>query len=125
MKRLLVLCLFLASIASAQVVTFTIANGASLSDTKDMRLCTAMRIVMPSAWTAANLTFQVLSEDGGTLTNLYDEFGAVVTITADASRTIRLSPGDWWNLRFMVIRSGTPDTPVNQGGARTIKVICR
>lgn len=102
----------------------TIAQGASLSTALNVGACTPAAIVMPAAWTAANLTIQV-SVLGVNWWNLYDEFGAQVTITADASRVIRLNPGDWWVFRYIKIRSGTADTPVNQGGARTIKILCR
>lgn len=124
MKRLIVLCLLFAGLAFSQVVTFSIAQSASLSSAVDMRACTMARIIMPAAMTGTALTFQH-SEDGVTYTNLYDAFGSEVTITSAASRTIILSPGDWWILRFLKVRSGTSGTPTTEAAARTIKVICR
>jgi hypothetical protein len=75
------------------------------------------------------MTFQS-SYDGVAYGNLYDEFGAEVTVVmpteaASASVTIRLVPSDWWSMRFMKIRSGPSTAPAAQAGARTIKVICR
>lgn len=111
------------------MAVFTIANNASLSDTIDLG-CTLegqriVQIVMPSAWTAANLTFQA-GPSSATLANLYDDAGNEVTVTAAASRTIVLdndTAKNLTNLRFVALRSGTSGTPVNQGAARTITVI--
>jgi len=106
-------------------LTLTIAEGASLSGAID---CTRGRypgrIVMPAAWTAAALTFQV-SDDGTTYRNLYDEYGTEVTVQAAASRDIRLEPANWFTARYLKIRSGTSGTPVNQAAARTLTVITR
>lgn len=119
----------------AQQKSFTIANGASLSGAVDMQSCTPARIIInpsgaASGWTAANLTFQS-SEDGVTFGKLTDEFGTEAQVTVDSTAaasgqvTIRLSPGDWWILRWLKIRSGTSGTPVAQGAERTIRVVCR
>lgn len=124
MKRLIVLCLLFSAAAFSQVVTFTIAESASLSTAVDMRACTMARIIMPAAMTGTALTFQH-SEDGVTYTNLYDAFGTEVTITSAASRTIVLSPGDWWLLRYLKVRSGTAGSATAEAAARTIKVVCR
>lgn len=134
MKRLIVLCLLFCGLAFSQTVTFTIAESASLSGAVDFKACTMARIIMnPDAsgtgWTTANLTFQH-SADGVTYGNVYDQFGNEVTVTvptaaSSAAVTIILSPGDWWNVRYVKIRSGTSGTAVNQAAARTIKVVCR
>ena len=105
------------------ILTFTIANGASLSGAVDLRGLTPVRIIMPSAWTTANLTFNV-SYDGVNFTNLYDELGTEKTVTAAASYSIYLAPADWVGYKQLKIRSGTSGTAVNQGGARTILVVC-
>ena len=103
----------------------TIANGASLSDAMVLPpaeyLC---GIVMPAAWTAANLTFQV-SEDGVTYNNLYDQDGNEITATAAASRYIVMTPENFWGQHWIKVRSGTAGTPVNQGAARTVKLVTR
>lgn len=121
---LLVLILVLCGSCTAQMMNFTIANGASLSGAVDMRTCTAARIIMPAAWTTANLTFQ-LSSDGVTYNDLYDEFGNEITVVVAANRTVRLAPGEWWVLRFLKLRSGTAAGAVTQAAERTIKILCR
>lgn len=118
--------------AFPHTITVTITNGESLSAAISVRegthpqgACTPSAIIMPSAWTTANLTFQV-SVDGTTFQDLYDEYGSEVQVTAAASRTIRMNPADWWNVGLSYkIRSGTTGTPVTQGGTRTLKLICR
>lgn len=123
---------------AAEVKTFTIASGASLSDAVDMKSCTPARILInptaisSSAWTAANLTFRS-SEDGVTYGKLTDAYGAEVTVTVDSTAAateqvvIVLSPGDWWIPRFLQVRSGTAATPVTQTriGGTLIKFVCR
>ena len=106
--------------------TATIANGASVSNALAIN-GSITRIEIPSAWTAAALTFQV-SSDGSTFIDLYDEFNTEVII-ASASiptgtvRAIRLKLADWTNLLWIKLRSGTTGTPVNQGAARSIVVV--
>ena len=103
--------------------TVTIANGASLSGVIDLEGFVLMGIQMPSAWTAANLTFEASSARAGTFDDVYDDTGTEVNVTAAASRYIGVTgtKGDVLaNVRFLKVRSGTTGTPVNQGAARTI-----
>jgi hypothetical protein len=111
---------------SARIIslTATIANGASLSGAVSLEGATPLAIVMPSAWTAANLTFQA-SEDESTYNDMYDYAGTEVTVTAAASRHIWLSPNEWVGAKSIKVRSGTTGTPVNQGAARTITILAR
>lgn len=102
----------------------TIANGQSLSDAIDLGGLRLVSIVMPSAWTAANLTFQV-SHDGTTYNNLYDAGGSEVTTTAAASRYIYLDPAFWSGIRFLKVRSGTSGAAVAQGAERLVTLVCR
>ena len=131
MKRLLlVACLILAtaSISYAQttqrVTTATIAASGSLSTAVRLEAGTLTAIKVP-VLTAANFTVLV-STDGVTYTQLYDEFNNLVTITTGdgtAARWIRLSPGDWWSWKWIKFQSGTVAVPVVQAAARTITVV--
>lgn len=105
--------------------TVTIANGASLSGELPVgRGCTVVGIVMPAAWTAANLTFQA-SHDGTTFNNLYDN-GTEYTITAAISRYIAVDPNKFDSISRLKVRSGTAGAPVNQTGAdRAITLVVR
>jgi len=106
-----------------------IASGSSLSgevllDNSVPRGKRLFAIVMPSSWTAANLTFQA-SIDGTTYNNLYDYNGSEVTVTAAASRYIVLDPLTFAGVAGVKIRSGTSGTPVNQGADRTLTLVVR
>ncbi len=96
-----------------------IANGASLSSAVQIRAGLLSVIEMPAAWTAANLTFQS-SGDGTNYMNVYDDAGTEVTVTADASRRIQLSPSDWAGIQYLKVRSGTSAVAVNQAAERTL-----
>lgn len=107
------------------VVELTIANGASLSEeisTGDLLVC---GIVMPSAWTAASITLQAARVKGGTLNDVYDKNGTEVAITTAAGRHVVLDPTLLAGCQFLKLRSGTAATPVNQGAARTLYLVCR
>lgn len=101
--------------------TVTIANGASLSSVCDLAGDAISRIEMPSAWTAADITFKV-SGDGVTFTDYYDDSGAPIIIAADANQTVRLSPLDWDGVRYVKLQSGETGALVNQGADRIITI---
>ena len=132
MKRLLILLALLAFALPAQrtkptylkAVTASIAASASLSGAVDLKLHTVIMIVMPAAWTAADLTFQC-SVDGGLYNNLYDHEGTEFTVTAGASRAIQIQPEDFTGCGFIKIRSGDNGTPVTQTTARGFTVVLR
>ena len=103
------------------IASFSIGNGASLSDAVRLSGSTPTEIVMPGAWTAAGITFQI-SHDGTTYQDMYRS-GAEVAVTVDAAQNVRLDPGDFIGINYIKLRSGTSGTPVNQGAARTINVM--
>lgn len=104
------------------IITATIANGASLSDVVHLKSHALAGIQMPSAWTAADLTLQA-SYDGTTYVNVYDKDDAEVTIQAAADRFIALDAGPFIGIQRLKIRSGTAAAAVNQGGARLLQVV--
>lgn len=104
--------------------TATILNTASLSDAVPLEGDVPVTIAMPTAWTAAGMTFQC-SLDNITYTNLYDDGGTEVSITVAASRTIALTPGTYGGCRWIKVRSGTSGSPVAQGADRLVSVIGR
>jgi len=81
-------------------------------------------ILMPAAWTAADLTFQ-LSLDGTTFADLYDDAGTEVTAKAAAARYITLDPLEFRTARAIKLRSGTAASAVNQEAARTLILVLR
>jgi hypothetical protein len=108
-----------------QTVEATIAQNGSLSAA--VRLppaCYLSAIIMPSAWTTANLSFQG-SHDNSDYNDIYDEYGSEIIVNAGAARHIVLQPAIWSGTRFLKIRSGTTGTPVTQAAERTLELIVR
>lgn len=107
-------------------IPVSIANGASLSGLIKLAGLAICGVVMPAAWTAANLTFQgAIDDDGGDLKDIYDAAGIEMTVVAAASRHIILDPIDFSSVRFIKVRSGTTGTPVNQGALREFFLLAR
>jgi hypothetical protein len=130
MKRLSILILAvlaLATFAHAQTTyTATIANGEALSTVVNIRAnCYPSAVKIPAAWTAADLTFQVSLDGGATFGNRRDEYKGEVTVQVSAATdVIDLPVNQWFWVKFFRIRSGTTGTPVNQGAARDLIVVC-
>lgn len=102
--------------------TVTIANGASLSGAVDLGSASLVGIVMPAAWTAADLSFQV-SADGVTYGNLFDTIGAeylIPSASAVAGQTISIPIADLLGWRYLKVRSGPAAAAVAQGAARVL-----
>lgn len=106
--------------------TFTIANGAALSNAVKLGGTLPVGIAMPSVWTAANITLQ-LSLDNVTFLDVYMDDGTELVVQAAASRMLFFSnvsqyfgvSTDAW----VRLRSGTSGVPVNQGAARELKLL--
>jgi hypothetical protein len=103
-----------------------IANGASLSGAVDVRGYRLVAIQTPSAWTAADLTFQATVDEDATGTpanyeNIYDDNDAELVVQAGVDRFILLSAAKQLRgIRWLKVRSGTAGVAVNQGGAREL-----
>lgn len=108
--------------------TVTIPNSAAVpTEGTDLEGYMPIGIVMPEAWTTANLTFQATS-DGVNYYDVYDSGGTEVTVTAAASRYIVLTPelvAAFAGVQKVLVRSGTTGSPVNQAAARTLLVLGR
>ena len=106
------------------LIEVTIPNGAALSEEVSLAGRALVGIVMPSAWTAASITFQggvVL----GTLGNVKDKAGTEYTLTVAADDFVAFPGLDLVSVRNLKVRSGTAAVPVNQGAARVIQLVCR
>lgn len=128
MKKLLIALLVCAGLASAQgirVKTATIAKDASLSSAVNIDHCSPIRIIVPTI-DSASLTLQH-SDDGTAYANVYDKAGNEVTlVTATGARVVILNPNDYFNMKYLKIRSGTASSPVNQTTAAvTFSVVCQ
>lgn len=118
------------SISCAQdVVSAAIASGTSLSNAVNLGGLRLFGIVMPSAWNAADLSFQASMNNGTIWNDVYD--GNVLTggseyiISAAASRYIVLDPTAFCTITTIRIRSGTAGTPIIQTADRSLQLILR
>ncbi len=101
-----------------------IASGQSVSADVDTGGATVLMIGLPSAWTAADLTFQVGDGLGGWM-NLHSADGTEYTVKAAAGRCVLLPPADFARVRYLRVRSGTSATPVAQAAERTVQLHAR
>lgn len=100
----------------------TIAINESLSTAVAIGGSALVGLIMPAAWTAANITLQG-SHDGVTFNNVHTDDGTEKTITAAASRYIALNPADYIGMDEIKLRSGTNAAAVTQAAARTITLV--
>lgn len=110
--------------------TCTIANGASLSDAIALGGYTPVMLIMPGTWTAASVSFQVSYDGGATYADLYYLNTLAVTefaITSPAANYAIALPAStmFTGATHLKVRSGTTGSATNQGGARTMTVLCR
>ena len=104
----------------------TVAVSSSLAAAIDIGDGGLVAIQMPSAWTAASVTFQASAHLNGTYNDVYDITGTELSITgAAASRYIPLNASTFGGMRYIKIRSGTTGTPVVQTANRTIRTLVR
>lgn len=103
-------------------ISATIANGAALSASVSLNGRNLWSILMPSGWTAADITFQG-SIDGTNFFDIY-EGGTEYQLAVAASRMVTMTkPFLFYALTNIKIRSGTAATPVNQGAERVLSVV--
>lgn len=100
----------------------TIALNQSLSAAVSLGGLGVVQIVMPGAWDAAGITFQV-SLDGVTYVDLYNNSGSEYSVVVSAGRAIILPPADLAGFNYIKVRSGTAGTPVPQTAARAITLV--
>jgi hypothetical protein len=108
-----------------QQLTLTIAAGASLSTDIDLGIARFAGVIVPSGWTAANITFQA-SVDDITWFELYDDSGTEVTLTVGGTPPyfiIAKTPAVFAPVRFLKLRSGTAALPVVQVSAASLIVV--
>lgn len=115
--------------STLQVEKVTIANGASLSGAMACDSRSLVGIIMPTAWTAAGLTFQAGGFNAADLSigrfqNMHNAAGEL-TYPADASLYIAVDTLDFLGAQQVKVRSGTAGTPVAQGAARELYLVFR
>lgn len=85
-------------------------------------------IIMPSAWTAADLGFKVCDTEDGTFAILRDTAGVAVDIEDPAAGIAHVIPdalfkGAIWVKPWSKNATPATETDVNQAAARTIKFV--
>ena len=106
--------------------TATIANGASLSDAVAVEAGKTVRgVIVPSAWTAAQISYKVSHDSGVTYTSLRDPAG---NEHVNGSTTVAVSSFIPFptvvGITHIKIMSGTNDgVAVNQGAQRLLTVL--
>ncbi len=108
-----------------EILPATIANGASLTGTLDLGGLRLFGIVMPSGWTAADLTFQMSPDAGAAWADLKNQDGAEITVTASAGGCFVLDPAQFSSLQYLRVRSGAAASPVAQGADRQLRLVLR
>ena len=100
----------------------TIAINTSLSDAAELNGADVIRITIPDAWTAADITFQV--DDGdGTFRDLWMEWGWELAVWVEVGTSIECSVFlRLQSIHKIKIRSGTSGAPVNQLAEREIVI---
>lgn len=108
-----------------EAISATIANTGSLSAAIQLGGRVPVGLIMPAAWTAASLTFQV-SVDGSTYVDLYSlaNPSAEYTLTVSTSRAIPLDAAVFAGAAYLKVRSGTSGAAVAQGGDRIVQIVC-
>jgi hypothetical protein len=104
-------------------ILFTIPAAASTgkSEIIDLGPARPFALQLPAAWTAASITIQA-SSDGVTFADVY-KFGLEYALDAAASRMVVIGT-DLVGFQFLIFRSGTSATPVQQAADVNLKLIC-
>ncbi len=113
------------------VLALTIASGEALSGVFDMTGHAGGMVLVPGAWDAANIGFQVSPTSDGTFNILRDESGTPVQISNVLTNGARwyAFPAEVFAARFVKLWSksataGT-ETDVNQTAARSLTVLLK
>jgi hypothetical protein len=96
-------------------------NFQAVSQKQGMRLG---GLIMPSAWTAASLSFQI-SADGVSFNDLRDKYDNEIVVTVTANNAYLFDLADWITFPFLKIRSGTAAAPINQAATRSLTLLLR
>jgi hypothetical protein len=106
--------------------SLTIASGAAVTEAFDMSNHAGGIVMMPAAWTAANIGFQVAETEGATYYPLYDDAGDIVEIASPAVDNAYSIPAEVFGAAWVKLWSqdgAASDT--NQAAARTIGLILK
>ena len=104
----------------------TIPSGQALSNSTDLSMSRFCGIILPTAWTTADVSFQA-SMDGTTWVDVFTQSGeyTIPSAVAAPSRLYVLDTHFTPGIRFLKVRSGLSAAPVNQAADRSVLVVTR
>lgn len=109
--------------------TVTIASGAAVSGELEMREASGGVVLMPAAWTAASIGFQVsdeLHDSGGTFYPLKDDDGNLVQIDSPAvDEAYSIPAAVFAAARFRLWSQDGSGNNTNQGAERVLTVFLK
>lgn len=115
----------------SEAFTVKIASGAAATPAIDFSHWAGGVVIVPSAWTSANIGFYVSDTIDGTYVILRDDSGTPVQISnikTDGSRAYKL-PDDVFGVLFMKLWSknttAATETDTNQASTRTLTLVCK
>ena len=100
-----------------------ISSGQAESGVLKLVSETVVGLYMPSAWDAADLVFRA-SHDGVNFFDVHD-FGAPLTVQADAGQYIPLDVSKFVGVAYLKVRSEAGGAPINQTANREIIPVFR
>lgn len=101
--------------SSLQLLTATIANGATISDAQDVGQARLARLSMPAAFTGTAISFLVLAADGITYNALTNDAGVAYSITVAASKEVIVDMSKMFGVQQFKLVSNAAE-----GAARSI-----
>jgi len=108
------------------VQSATIAAAASLSGAIALSSAFPVGLLVPTGWTAANITFQGSIDGGTTYSSARTSGGSEVTVNVTTAGDIySLNPLDFASYTHIKIRSGIAATPVTQAASVSLSFVTR
>ena len=101
----------------------SITSGQSLSAQVDIGPGRLVGLIVPAAWTAANITFQVSADGGATWNNLFTYLGAEFTVVSVVGQFNAIDPTLLKGVLSLKVRSGTSASPVTQGSTVSVTLV--
>jgi hypothetical protein len=99
--------------------SITIPAGESLSSALDLTTGSLAQLLSPDVWSPpANISF-MLSADGASFQDVYDETGNEIVWAMDAGRAVAIDPVLTSAATFLKLRSGSSTHPIAQDADRT------
>ena len=108
---------------TTKIQHLTIANGAAVSDAVNMTDYAGGQILMPAAWTAASIGFQIASSEGSTYYPFYASDATIVEIASPAASKAYQIPIEVFGCHWIKLWSQDgAGSDTNQGAARTVTI---